>query len=199
MIVPPQGRAKVIAELHEAYPGISKMKALARGYVWWPNMDRELENAVKSCQQCQLHQMAPAEAPFHPWEWPDQPWARVHIDYAGPHKGHMYLVVIDAHSKWMAVHVMRSTTSAATIPKLKEIFATHGLPESIFSDNGPNFTSAEFENFLSKKVKHTKVSPYHPASKVRMDRRSEPLEPSNTTHDKRGYTSGAADEEKAEN
>ena len=120
---------------------------------------------VKKCQQCQLHQKAPAEAPLHPWEWPGQPWSRVHIEYAGPYKGHMYLVVIDAHSKWMEVHIMRSTTSAATIVKLKEIFVTHGLPETIVSDNGPNFTSAEFENFLSKNsVKHTKVSPYHPAS-----------------------------------
>ena len=100
VIVPPQGQAQVIAELHEAHPGISRMKALARGYVWWPNMDRELEDTVKKCQQCQLHQKAPAEALLHPWEWPGQPWSRVHIDYAGPYKGHMYLVVIDAHSKW---------------------------------------------------------------------------------------------------
>ena len=59
---------------------------------------------------------------------------------------------------------MKSTTSAATIEKLREIFATHGLPENIVSDNGPNFTSAEFEDFLAKNgIKHTKVSPYHPA------------------------------------
>ena len=73
VIVPPQGQAQVIAKLHEAHPGISRMKVLARGYVWWPNMDRELEDAVKKCQQCQLHQKAPAEAPLHPWEWPGQP------------------------------------------------------------------------------------------------------------------------------
>ena len=171
VIVPPQGQAQVIAKLHEAHPGISRMKALARDYVWWPNMDRELEDTVKKCQQCQLHQKAPAEALLHPWEWPGQPWSRVHIDYAGPYKGHMYLVVIDAHFKWMEVHIMRSTTSAATIVKLKEIFATHGLPETIVSDNGPNFTSAEFENFLSKNgVKHTKVSPYHPASNGQAER-----------------------------
>lgn len=64
---------------------------------------------------------------------------------------------MDAHSKWMDVHIMRSTTSAANIGKLREIFATHGFLETIVSDNCPNFTSAEFE-------KHTKVSPYHPAS-----------------------------------
>ena len=64
--VPPQGRAQIITELHEAHPGISRMEALARGYVWLPNMDRELENAVKSCQQCQIHQKGPAKAPLHP-------------------------------------------------------------------------------------------------------------------------------------
>ena len=197
------------------------MKALARGYVWWPNMDRELEDAVKKCQQCQLHQKAPAEAPLHPWEWPGQPWSRVHIDYAGPYKGHMYLVVIDAHSKWMEVHIMQSTTSAATIVKLKEIFATHGLPETIVSNNGPNFTSAELENFLSKNgVKHTKVLPYHPASNGQAQRAVRAfkegvekmeegtmqdklsrflLKYRTTPHDHRGSPSRATDEKKAEN
>ena len=55
VIVPSQGRTQVVAELHEPLLGISRMKALARGYVWWPSMDRELETAVKGCEQCQLH------------------------------------------------------------------------------------------------------------------------------------------------
>ena len=169
-IVPPQGRPQVIAELHEAHPLISQMTALACGYVWWPNME-EFENGVKSCSQCQLHQNAPKEAPLHPWEWPEQPWSGLHIDYAGPYKGDMYLVVIEAYSKWMDVHMMKSTTSAASIKKLREIFATHGLPENIVSDNGPNFTSAEFKDFLAKNgIKHTKVLPYHPTSNGRAER-----------------------------
>ena len=118
----------------------------------------------KRCEQCQLHQKAPAKAPLYPWEWPGQAWASVHIDYAGLHKGHTYLVMIDAHSKWMDVYIIRSTTLVATIVKLREIFMTQGLPETIVRDDGPNFTSAEFENFLSKNdIKHTRVSPYHPA------------------------------------
>jgi len=54
-VIVPQGQAQVIAELHEAHPGLSRMKALARDYAWWPNMDRQSEDAVKRCQQCQLH------------------------------------------------------------------------------------------------------------------------------------------------
>ena len=60
---------------------------------------------------------------------------------------------------------MRSITSTATIKKLREIFATHGLSETIVSDKGGNFTSAEFEKCLAGNgIKHTKVSSYHPAS-----------------------------------
>ena len=72
---------------------------------------------------------------------------------------------MDAHSKWLDVHIMKSTTSAATIEKPREVFATHGLPRIVVSDNGPQFTSVEFAEFMAKNgIRHTTVSPYHPAS-----------------------------------
>ena len=165
VVVPPQGRSKVLTELHEAHPGESRMKALARSYVWWPGMDQEIVKKVKGCDKCQSNQSAPAEAPLHPWEWPGLPWSRIHIDYAGPYKGEMLLVVMDAYSKWLEVHRMNSITSTATIEKLREMFATHGLPATVVSDNGSNFTSSEFQEFMKKNgIKHIKVAPYHPAS-----------------------------------
>jgi len=124
VVVPPQGRSKVLMELHEAHPGVSRMKALARSYVWWPGMDQGIEQEVKTCETCQQHQVAPAEAPLHPWEWPGQPWSRLHIDYAGPYKGGMFLIVVDSYSKWLEVHLMKSTTSTATIEKLRDICNT---------------------------------------------------------------------------
>ena len=165
VIVPPQGRSKVLSELHEAHPGESRMKALARSYVWWPGLDQDIVKKVKGCNKCQADQKTPAEAPLHPWEWPGLPWSRIHVDYADPYKGEMFLVVIDAYSKWLEVHCMKSTTSSATIEKLREIFAIHGLPATLVSDNGSNFTSSEFEEFMKRNgIKHIKVAPYHPAS-----------------------------------
>ena len=111
VVVPPQGRSKILTELHEAHPGESRMKALARSYVWWPGMDQEIVKKVKGCDKCQANQSAPAEAPLHPWEWPGLPWSRIHIDYAGPYKGEMFLVVVDTYSKWLEVHRMKSITS----------------------------------------------------------------------------------------
>ena len=66
VIVPPQGRSQVLSELHEAHPGESRMKALARSYVWWPGLDQDIAKKVKSCDECQAHQSTPAEAPLHP-------------------------------------------------------------------------------------------------------------------------------------
>ena len=54
---------------------------------------------------------SPPTAPVQPWKWPTRPWARVHLDYAGPFLGRMFLKAIDAHSKWMEVDTMSSTTS----------------------------------------------------------------------------------------
>ena len=171
VIVPQKGRAKAMMALHEAHPGVSRTKALARSYIWWPQLDGEIEQQVKNCEKCQQNQKAPAEAPLHPWEWPGQPWTRLHVDYAGPYKGEMFFVLVDAHSKWLEVHLMKSTTSTATIEKLREIFATHGLPRTVVSDNGPNFSSREFEVFMSQNgIKHIKVSPYHPASNGQAER-----------------------------
>ena len=77
----------------------------------------------------------------------------------------MFLVVIDAYPKWLEAHLINSTTSHATIEKLRDIFAMHGLPITVVSDNGPNFTSHEFQQFLEGNgIKHVTVSPYHPAS-----------------------------------
>ena len=76
---------------------------------------------------CQEIKNNPPVAPLHPWIWPSQPWKRVHIHFAGPFKGHMFLVAVDAHLK-----IMKSTR---TIEVLREFFATYSLPDQVVSDN----------------------------------------------------------------
>ena len=165
VVVPSQGREAVLAELHETHPGIVRMKNLARSYVWWPNITEDLETRVRSCTECQNERPSPAKAPLHPWEWPTEPWSQIHLDYAGPFEGKMLLVLVDAHSKWLDVIPARSATSTVTIEKLRTIFATHGIPRKIVTDNGSVFTSDEFSTFMKKNgIVHTLTSPYHPAS-----------------------------------
>ena len=119
------------------------MKAVARSYMWWPGMDRDLENLAKSCTACQLVKSA---APLHPWLWPDQPWQRIHIDYAGSFRGKMFLLLVDAHSKWPEIFEMASSTSESTIAMLRQVFAAYGLPEHLVSDNEPQLHQRSFNS-----------------------------------------------------
>ena len=124
----------------------------------WNNKD--LENKVRQCEQCALAQILPAHVPLDPWERPSHPWARLHVDFAGPFMGKMFLVLIDDHSKWMDEHTVPSATSHSTISVLRTIFASHGLPEILISDNGTAFTSSEFGIFLRQNgIRHLSSLP----------------------------------------
>ncbi|XP_055017905.1 LOW QUALITY PROTEIN: uncharacterized protein K02A2.6-like [Boleophthalmus pectinirostris] len=165
VVVPPTGREALLGQLHHGHPGITRMKALARSYFWWPKLDADIESVVKRCSTCQEHRHLPAPAPLHPWEWPSKPWQRLHIDYAGPFMGHMFLILMDAYSKWMDAYAVTSATSANTIECLRRSFSSQGLPEMIVSDNGTCFVSAEFQEFMRKNgIEHITSAPYHPSS-----------------------------------
>ena len=165
VVVPPQGRDKVKQELHEGHPGATRMKALARSFVWWPQIDQDLEELVKRCDDCQRFRNQPPVVPLQPWEWPEKPWIRVHADYAGPFLGRQFLILVDAHSKWMEVKVVNNATSAVTIDQMRSIFATHGIPEMLVTDNGTVFTSEEFNSFTKQNgIRHVTSAPYHPSS-----------------------------------
>eukprot|EP00117_Sycon_ciliatum_P040119 scpid58584/ scgid29536/ Uncharacterized protein K02A2.6 len=162
---PPLLRKRVLEELHTGHPGMVCMKSFARSFIWWPGIDADIETTGKVCAGCQAHQAAPPKSPLHPWEWPAKPWQRLHIDFAGPFQGHMWLIVVDAHSKWPEVLPMNSTTAPVTVRRLREVFAQHGLPDQIVSDNGPQFTSDEFRRFTEANgITHTFSAPYHPAT-----------------------------------
>ena len=171
VVVPPKGRTDVLNLLHDTHPGMSRMKSLARGHVWWPGIDKEIEEKAKKCSTCQVHQRTPQRVPLHPWEWPHRPWSRIHIDYAGPFMGKMFLLIIDAHSKWLDIHITNSCNTQSTVEKLRMTFANHGLPEMVVSDNGPAFVSKEFEEFMKNNgIRHVKSAPYHPSTNGLVER-----------------------------
>lgn len=66
VVIPHHLRQRVLDELHQCLPGIVKMKALARTYVWWPGIDADIEKKVNNCYPCQCSRSLPAKAPPHP-------------------------------------------------------------------------------------------------------------------------------------
>ena len=82
--VPKAIREQLLSELHKAHVGMERMKKLARRFIWWPGIDRDIESMARNCENCAVHADRPPEVPLHLWEFPECPWARIYIDFAGP-------------------------------------------------------------------------------------------------------------------
>ncbi|XP_046556895.1 uncharacterized protein K02A2.6-like [Haliotis rubra] len=169
--LPITAREALLEELHGEHSGMLRMKSVARPIMWWPGLDSQIEEKVRQCPDCQEIANQPATAPLTSWKWPSSPWSRLHIDFDGPFQGHSFLVMVDAHSKWMEVIPLSLTTATVTIKHLRKIFSTFGLPEHIVSDNGAQFTSEEFQTFLRRNnIRHTRTAPKHPATNGQAER-----------------------------
>ncbi|XP_064463663.1 uncharacterized protein K02A2.6-like [Ornithodoros turicata] len=140
------------------------MKMLSRQNVWWPGLDTDVENVVRNCHVCQCVQNSAPLPPLQPWPSSTRVFQRVHLDFAQK-DGTNFLIVVDDYSKWMEVIMMPTTTAQRTVEELRTIFAQFGLPEEAVTDNGPQFVSEEFRNFMEENgVIHTTTPPYHAAS-----------------------------------
>ena len=107
----------------------------------------------------------PAKIQLHQWQYPQRPWQCLHFDYAGPFLDMMWYIIIDAHSKWPIVIPTKKASAEATVEMMLDVFTTHGLCEQTISDNGPQFTSQEFEDFCKLRgIDHVLSLPYHPQS-----------------------------------
>jgi hypothetical protein len=164
VIIPEQLQKAVLDELHEGHLGMVKMKQVARSYIWWPGLDKCVEEISRSCKSCAQTMAMPEKASVFPWQYPERPWQRIHIDFCQFEK-YQILVIVDAYSKWTEAILMNTTTAAATIQALRDCFARYGLPDQVHSDNGPQFISEEFKEFLRNNgVKQSLSAPYHPAT-----------------------------------
>ena len=99
--------------------------------------------------------------PLHPWIFTDRPWSRLHIDYCGLISGNMLLGIMDSHSKSLEVHIASTSRLEITIEHLRRTFSTHGIPDTIVSDNASCFTSNEFIHFFKMNgIKHITSAQY---------------------------------------
>jgi transposase InsO family protein len=177
-VIPTSLRRRVLDLAREGHLGMVKMKQRCRETVWWPGLDQNIEEMVRSCAACVLSCKSLRRTPglLQPVPWPENPWEKLQTDIVGDLCGapsaYRYLVVIhDFCWKWPEVFPTSHVTSAKVINCLEDLFSRWGLPKCIVTDNGLQFVSAEFPTYLSRLgIHHSRTATYHPQANGAVER-----------------------------
>lgn len=128
LIIPKGLRKRDLELAHEGHPGESAMKRRLRVKVWWPHIDRDAENFVKTCKDCMHVSQPPRPAPMQRTAFPTSPWSSIASDLLVPLPNEKYvLVFIDYFSRYMELKFLQSISSESIIGVMKEIFCRLGF------------------------------------------------------------------------
>ena len=175
-VIPESLQARVLQMAHDGHP--VQMKQRCREAIWWPGMNTHIEQFVHICEACAISgkSVKPTQPPMQPIEWPQCPRTQLQIDTAGefqitPQSHRFMNSVHDLQSKWPEVPTTSVVISTTVIRTLQELFTRWGIAEVIITDNGPHFTSFQFNEFLQHLgIKHCLTALYNPQSNGGIER-----------------------------
>ena len=149
---------------------MEKCRKRAREVMYWPGINNEITDMVTNCGTCAKYRSAQQAEPLKQHAMVNRPWEKICADLFVL-DGKNYLVMTDYFSNYPEVSALPSTNAASVINVMKSVFARHGIPNEVFSDNGPQFASAEFERFAKNwDFVHTTSSPMFPQSNGRAEK-----------------------------
>ncbi len=166
IVIPKELQSQILKSLHECHVGIVKMKMMARSYVWWINIDKDIEEFVSRCSVCQQTQKGTKiVTTTAAWPASTYPFERIHLDFFF-FQNEIFLILVDSFSKFVDVVNMNKKTDAPNlINKLVDTFLIFGFPKIIVTDNGPPFNSLKFSQFAKQyDIELLKSPPYNPQS-----------------------------------
>ncbi|KAK9730649.1 Integrase zinc binding domain [Popillia japonica] len=187
MIIPSSLRREFLDLVHRSHQGVVACNKLANEIMYWPGMSKDLEKLILSCLTCQKYSKGNAREPLISHPIPDLPWQKIGIDFKSFNKEDFlvivdyfdfksfnkedFLVIVDYFSKFLIVNKLTSKTAKSVIASLKNVFVTHGIPQEIFSDNGPPFDSTEYKEFARQyDIDLRTSSPGYPRSNGMVER-----------------------------
>ena len=150
ILIPPKAQRYILDRLHDGHQGSEKTKLRAKDCVFWLTINCDIDKYTKECSSCQEHRRSQTREPVIQHEVPSRPWQVLGTDLFH-FNGENHLIVADYYSKFFVVRkVPTPCTSTAVVNLLAELFAEHGIPKKVVSDNGPQFRSSQLVcNFLS--------------------------------------------------
>ena len=149
LLIPTKLRPVILSQLHESHQGSVRTKQQAHLSVYWPGIDNDIDNTILSCQHCQDHLPSHPKEPIVQKPRPERPFQEIAIDLCS-HVGHTYLIIVDCYTDWPAVITLHpNTTTYKVISALRQSFYRTGIPDTVWSDGGPQFTSKAFLTSLN--------------------------------------------------
>ena len=141
---------------------IEKSKQRATDVLYWPGMNSQISDMTLRCTNCLEHQRHNTKEPMIPSCIQSKPWEMVATDLLTWDKTE-YQIAVDYHSRYFEVAKLPDTKRTTVITYTKSIFARHGIPSEVISDNGPQYSSTDFSLFAKQwEFKHTTISPLYP-------------------------------------
>jgi len=148
---------------------MDKCKNMTRRTLYWPNISRDIENVVAKCSICNSFRRQQAVEPLQPYPVPERPWQKVGVDICTFQRKD-YLLVVDYYSKYPEIARLPDKTAPTVVLHLKEIFARHGIPEEMVSDNMP-FSSRKMGEFAEQwRISQSTSSPHYAQSNCQAER-----------------------------
>ena len=169
IIIPKSIRGKVLDNLHAAHQGVSNMLSRANLSIYWPGMESDIHNKRFSCHHCNERAPSQPKEPYCESPGPSYPFQQICIDlFQIGH--HQYASCVDRFTGWPLIYHMKQTTGKHIVTICRQIAAFYGVPEEISTDGGPQFSSAEFQEFLKTwEIHHRLSSAHYPQSNGRAE------------------------------
>jgi transposase InsO family protein len=162
--VPKSMRCEMLKIIHSTHMGMVKCKQRARDLVFWPGMNKQIEEVVSKCVACLENRNRAQREPMTVHPVPKLPWSKVGCDLFQLYDKH-YLVMVDYYSNFIELAALPDTLTSTVVDKIPANVARYGIMDILISDNGPRFASREFKQFADKyKFQHITSSPLHPQS-----------------------------------
>ena len=163
LVIPVEMRMDMLNKIHHGHFGMTKCRARTQQSVWWPGLSLAIQDLVGNCSTCR-EQLPDQREPLMASPLPDKAWERVGSDLF-KYMGKTYLLMIDYYSCSIDLCALKRLDTKGTTEAMSSIFAVHGIPDIVVSDNGPQYASKEFKAFT-----HITSSPLYPQSNGKAER-----------------------------
>ena len=173
IVVPQALQREMIKLAHRGHQGATSIKAHMRSKVWFPAMDKKIEDELKYCKACAM--VALPDKP-HPMSRrvPSEPFSDLAVDFKeGLPNMESLLVVSCIATRCIFTETMKNPTSGLVCAMFLKLFSQYGLPRTITADNGPQFRSIEFRRFCqSFGIDLNNSTPYWPERNGAIERQN---------------------------